>query len=75
MDQGPHVDPSDSAGPPGGADPQRGRSEPPATGEASIDAVLATVAGLEERPLAEHAAVFETAQERLRHALDVSEQG
>lgn len=47
----------------------------PQTGDQALDAVLATVAGLDDRPLDEHAAVFETAQERLRHALDVTDQG
>lgn len=75
MDQGPDVDASDTMGRPVAADAQRDRSEPPETGEETIDAVLATVAGLDDRPLTEHAAVFESAQERLRHALDISEQG
>lgn len=75
MDQGPDVDASDPTGPPAGHDARLGRSEPPETGEDTIDAILATVAALGDRPLAEHPAVFEAAQERLRHALDVSEQG
>ena len=37
---------------------------------ASVDAVIESVESLEERPLAEHAAVFTAAQERLRRALD-----
>lgn len=40
------------------------------TGVAAVDAVIASVESLAERPLAEHAAVFTTAQERLRRALD-----
>jgi hypothetical protein len=40
------------------------------TGVAAVDAVIASVESLAERPLAEHAEVFTTAQERLRRALD-----
>lgn len=40
------------------------------TGVAVVDAVIASVESLAERPLAEHAEVFTTAQERLRRALD-----
>jgi len=40
------------------------------TGVAAVDAVIAAVDGLAQRPLAEHATVFESAQERLRRALD-----
>lgn len=40
------------------------------TGVASVDAVLAEVAGLEARPVDEHVAVFERAHEQLREALD-----
>lgn len=40
------------------------------TGVASVDAVIESVEELAERPLAEHAAVFTAAQERLRRALD-----
>ncbi|WP_298757242.1 hypothetical protein [uncultured Nocardioides sp.] len=48
------------------------------TGVASVDAVIESIEGLVERPLAEHTAVFTAAQERLRRALDadpVSEDG
>jgi hypothetical protein len=45
---------------------------PPSTGLAGADEVIAAVAGLSERPLAEHAAVFETAHATLRGALDVA---
>jgi hypothetical protein len=45
-------------------------SEQVRTGVASVDAVIEAVESLEERPLAEHAAVFTAAQERLRRALD-----
>lgn len=40
------------------------------TGVPAVDAVIASVESLAERPLAEHAEVFTTAQERLRRALD-----
>jgi len=43
---------------------------PAATGISSIDMVLDLVAGLDTRPLEEHAAVFETAHSELRRALD-----
>ncbi len=43
---------------------------PAPTGIASIDSVLDLVAGLDGRPLEEHAAVFETAHSELRRALD-----
>ena len=45
-------------------------SAPAPSGIASVDAVLDLVAGLGERPLAEHAAVFEEAHSQLRGALD-----
>ena len=35
-----------------------------------VDAVLASLDTLQERPVAEHVAVFEQAHERLRRALD-----
>jgi len=40
------------------------------TGVPAVDAVIASVESLDERPLAEHAEVFTAAQERLRRALD-----
>jgi hypothetical protein len=43
---------------------------PPSTGIASLDAVLDLVAGLDEQPLAEHTAAFETAHAELRRPLD-----
>jgi hypothetical protein len=53
--------------------------EPPATppepervrtGVSRVDEVIAAVEELEERPLEEHVAVFETAHAELRRALD-----
>lgn len=43
---------------------------PVATEIASIDSVLDLVAGLDSRPLAEHAPVFEAAHAELRRTLD-----
>ena len=40
------------------------------TGLERVDAVIAAVEALEERPIEEHVGVFETAQEELRRALD-----
>lgn len=40
------------------------------TGVASVDAVIDAVAAVDDQPLAEHAAVFTTAHETLRRALD-----
>jgi hypothetical protein len=42
----------------------------PPTGIASLDAVLDLVAGLDQRPLSEHVAVFEQAHAELRRPLD-----
>ena len=40
------------------------------TGVAEVDAVLASLDGLDDIPVADHVAVFEQAHERLRRALD-----
>lgn len=40
------------------------------TGDARVDAVLASLDGLSDRPVSEHAVVFEQAHERLRAALE-----
>jgi hypothetical protein len=42
----------------------------PATGNAVVDDVLASVAALADRPVEEHVAVFEQAHDQLRRALD-----
>lgn len=39
------------------------------TGHPEVDEVLASLDGLEERPVGEHVAVFESAHDRLRGAL------
>lgn len=44
--------------------------QPDATGIASIDSVLDLVAGLDDKPVAEHAEIFESAHTTLRRALD-----
>ena len=49
----------------GEADAERVR-----TGDERVDAVLASLDGLDERPVSEHAAVFEQAHEQLRAALE-----
>ena len=45
-------------------------AEPERTGVEVVDDVLASMRGLEECPVEEHPAVFESAHERLRQALD-----
>lgn len=40
------------------------------TGVAEVDAVLASLDGLADQPVAEHVTVFEQAHDRLRRALD-----
>jgi hypothetical protein len=57
-----------------------GEPEPPApervrTGSDRVDEVIRAVEELEERPIEEHAGVFESAQVQLRRALDDSEPG
>jgi hypothetical protein len=44
--------------------------EPVRTGLESVDGVLASLEGLDERPVSEHVGVFETAHAQLRGALD-----
>ncbi len=44
--------------------------EAPSSGVAAVDAVLASVQALDDRPVAEHVAVFEQAHDQLRRALD-----
>jgi hypothetical protein len=46
------------------------RPEVPSTGHPAVDAVLASLAALEDAPVHEHVAVFESAHESLRRALD-----
>ncbi|WP_432479919.1 hypothetical protein [Nocardioides sp. GXQ0305] len=44
--------------------------EPVRTGVPDVDAVLDSVEALDDRPVAEHPAVFEGAHEQLRRSLD-----
>jgi hypothetical protein len=41
----------------------------PSTGHQEVDAVLASLEGLQDKPVQEHAAVFEAAHDRLRAVL------
>jgi hypothetical protein len=43
--------------------------QPPASGDDRVDAVLASLSDLDDRPVAEHVPVFESAHDRLRDAL------
>ena len=51
-------------------EPNTGSPVAPATGDSALDAVMATVAELDQQPVADHVAVFETAQQALRSTLD-----
>ncbi len=51
------------------ADEQPARDVRPATGHPAVDDVLASLDGLDGRPVTEHVAVLETAHDRLRAAL------
>ena len=46
------------------------RPAPPPTGIDAVDRVLDLVAGLDSRPLEEHAGAFESAHAELRRTLD-----
>lgn len=48
-------------------------AQPAPTGVGAVDAVVDAVSALEDRPLEEHVAAFESAHERLRRALDAPE--
>ena len=43
--------------------------EPETTGDETVDAVVASLRGLDDLPVAEHVAVFERAHESLRQVL------
>ena len=45
------------------------RQGPDGTGHPDVDRVLGSLDGLDERPVAEHVAVFEAAHDTLRNAL------
>jgi hypothetical protein len=46
-----------------------GRQDPSLTGNHTVDEVLRSMQGLQDRPVEEHVAVFEAAHEKLRAAL------
>ena len=51
--------------------PSAGHAEPvPSDGISDVAEVLSAIEGLDDRPVADHVAVFEEAHERLRRALD-----
>ncbi len=58
-----------------GTSPVRGAAATAGTGQSSVDQVLASLAGLEEQPVADHVAVFEAAHLRLREALNDPDAG
>ena len=47
----------------------------PETGVPAVDEVLASLTGLESRPVSEHVTVFERAHQQLRRVLDGSPEG
>ena len=50
-------------------------AEPQTTGHEAVDAVVESLAALDELPVTEHVAVFERAHESLRSALADASQG
>jgi hypothetical protein len=69
MTQEPDQDVPDLAEP-GDDEPEPGAPERVRTGVDRVDDVIGSVEQLEERPIEEHVAVFESAQVQLRRALD-----
>ena len=53
---------------------ETGPAAPDRTGLTSVDDVVASVDALDGRPLDEHAEVYEQAHQRLRRALDETDQ-
>jgi len=49
---------------------QEGAEERVSTGVAEVDEVIASLEGLDGRPVEEHVEVYESAHDRLRRALD-----
>ncbi len=45
------------------------QTEPETTGDAGVDAVVASLRGLDDLPVSDHVAVFERAHESLRQVL------
>ena len=68
MSEDPEIRGAHDTGPEMGDDAAPG--ERVRTGVDSVDAVIAAVEELEERPIEEHVGVFEQAHEQLRRALD-----
>ena len=52
------------------SDPAPGRHLAEGTGHPAVNAVLASLEGLEDMPVHDHVAVFESAHDSLRRALD-----
>ncbi|GGO92103.1 hypothetical protein GCM10011584_27750 [Nocardioides phosphati] len=46
------------------------QATPASTGNTAVDGVISSLAGLAEVPVSEHVAIFESAHEQLRGALD-----
>ena len=51
------------------AEPAQDITDPETTGDEAVDAVVASLRGLDDLPVAEHVAVFERAHESLRQVL------
>ncbi len=51
------------------AEPEPLQDEQPTTGDEAVDAVVASLRGLDDLPVSEHVAVFERAHESLRQVL------
>lgn len=73
----PRQDDSVAEAAPGSEDaaPRTGEPPPvdPLTGHPAVDRVLHDLEGLEQRPVAEHAAAYQQAHERLTRELDTAE--
>jgi hypothetical protein len=52
-----------------GTSPVPGTAATAGAGQSSVDEVLASLAGLEEQPVADHVAVFEAEHDRLQREL------
>lgn len=65
-----HPTPAEDPGAPETVPPEPERVR---TGLGNVDEVITAVEELEERPLEEHVGVFETAHDRLRRALDATD--
>jgi hypothetical protein len=65
----PVTEPASEQQPPGAPEPSPAEEQAPVTGDDRVDAVLASLSDLDDRPVAEHVAAFESAHDRLRDAL------